>query len=59
MLCGFVRARGCVHAGHESVCLRVFECRRVSQSVRVRVRAGLCVRVRVCARVCGSVHSDV
>jgi hypothetical protein len=57
--CVFLRVRGCVRAGHDSVCLRVCQCRRVSQSVRVRVRAGLCARVRVRARVCVRVHADV
>ncbi len=51
----------CVPAGRESVCLRVCECRRFSESVRVRVRAGLCVRPHACAgvrqRPCGRVVS--
>jgi hypothetical protein len=34
--------------------MRVCECRRVSKSFRVRVRAGLCVLVRVRARRCGA-----
>ncbi len=50
MLCVWC-VRGCVRAGHERVRVRVCDCRRVSQSVRVRVDAGLCARVRECARV--------
>jgi hypothetical protein len=59
--CGCVRVSGCVRAGHESVCLQVCEreCLRVSESVRLRVRAGLCARPRTFAGVCGSVHADV
>ncbi len=39
--------------------VRVCECPRVSESVRVRVRAGLYARVRGRARVCGGVYADV
>ncbi len=39
--------------------MRVCECRRISQSVRMRVRTGPCALPRVYARVCGSAHADV
>jgi hypothetical protein len=39
--------------------VRVCECRRVSESARVRVRVRPCARVPVRARVCGSGNGDV
>jgi hypothetical protein len=52
-------ARDCGRVGHECVRVRVCLCPRVSESVRVLMRAGPCARVRVHARVCGSGPADV
>jgi hypothetical protein len=56
-LCVFVCVGVCARATR--VCVRVCECRRISGSVCLRVRAGLCARVCERARVCGSLHADV
>jgi hypothetical protein len=51
-VCACARACLCdflVRAGHESVRVRVCECPRASESVRVRVRAAVGARPRACA----------